>query len=196
MIPVPVGQVGSTKSVVVNERGKLFKMTFKYLNFKKQPYFIHQKLLKSGKVSYTCKKDHKGALSEIPKGYEIYENPNGQVFCRKIQEKIIADKEIKMVKAALKKYCDLIHVKVDVKKNIISIWDANGILPGLYSNYQSSLRFVLVDKQKRLFNAERFCYLGRIDDWITLYDFTESSLDEVMKETLPHLGKDSFFELM
>ena len=171
-------------------------MAFSYTNFKNQTYYIHGNPTKSGKVKYTCKQNIDEALESIPKGYEIYENPNGQVFCRKVQEKVIADEEVIMVKAALKKYCDLIHVKVDVKKNIISIWEANGILTGLSSNYQSSLRFVLFDDQKRLFNAERFCYRGGIDDWITLYEFTELSLDDVMKETLPHLGKDSFFELM
>ncbi len=55
------------------------------------------------------------------------------------------------------------------------------------------MRFVLVDKEKRTFVAQRFCYLGSVDDWI---DISEAGkLCDLACAYLPHLGKDSYFDL-
>ena len=59
--------------------------------------------------------------------------------------------------------------------------------------YSSNMRFVLIDKEKRLFNVQRYNYRGSIDDWINI-DFFQP-LEELVEEYVRHLGEDSFFEL-
>ena len=36
-------------------------------------------------------------VDKVPDGFEIYENPNAQVFLRRIQPKIITDEEVALV---------------------------------------------------------------------------------------------------
>ena len=59
--------------------------------------------------------------------------------------------------------------------------------------YSANMRFVLIDKEKRLFNAERYNYRGSIDDWMNIDYF--QPLDELVKKYVKHLGQESFFEL-
>ena len=61
------------------------------------------------------------------------------------------------------------------------------------ATYSPMMRFTLEDKEKRLFSAERFCFMGGIDDWI--YIGTDDSLNKQAKKYIRHLGKESFFEL-
>ena len=54
------------------------------------------------------------------------------------------------------------------------------------------LRFVITERTKRLFAVERVCFTGQ-SDWIRLETLPLSAA--VMKY-LPHLGRNSFFDLM
>jgi hypothetical protein len=56
------------------------------------------------------------------------------------------------------------------------------------------LRFTLADQAKRTFYAERWCYLGSIDDWVDIG--AAGQLSSLVKQTVPKLGSDAFFELM
>jgi hypothetical protein len=60
--------------------------------------------------------------------------------------------------------------------------------------YSTMLRFTLVDAGRRLFDAERWCFRGSIDDWIE--PGGPKPLDALLKTYVPHLGQESFFELM
>jgi hypothetical protein len=61
-----------------------------------------------------------------------------------------------------------------------------------YSRFTPILRFTLNDTETRDFHAERWCFRGRIDDWI----FVDSGKLADLAETLiPTLGTDAFFEL-
>ena len=54
--------------------------------------------------------------------------------------------------------------------------------------------FRLTDPAERLYSADRWCFLGSIDDWFPLaYD---QPLDKLARQYLPHLGDESFYELM
>ena len=55
------------------------------------------------------------------------------------------------------------------------------------------LRFVLVDAVERTFGVERMCYLGSIDDWITL--LPTGPVEDLARRLVPTLGTDEFFEL-
>jgi hypothetical protein len=56
------------------------------------------------------------------------------------------------------------------------------------------LRFTLVDEEKRLFDAERWCFRGSIDTWISLAG--PRPLETHARKYLPHLNRESFFELI
>jgi len=58
--------------------------------------------------------------------------------------------------------------------------------------YYPLLRFVLVAKRTRRFAVERVCFSGE-SSWIRL---EELPLAEAVTKYLPHLGRDSFFELI
>jgi hypothetical protein len=59
--------------------------------------------------------------------------------------------------------------------------------------YSPMLQFVLTDKANRLFEMQRYCFLGSIDDWITISD--EDELPRLVKAYVKHLGEESFYDL-
>jgi hypothetical protein len=61
------------------------------------------------------------------------------------------------------------------------------------ARFSPILRFILIDPEERKFIAERWSYLGNIDDWI---DMGESGkLEKLARRLIPKLGSDDFFEL-
>ena len=150
----------------------------------------------------------------IPDGYEIYENPNTQVFLRRKRTPIITDEEMAIVKSGMQQYCRLERFIIDVKKNAIIIYtpdqdvdllvDTFGSLQSARSTnakaivekfltYSPMLQFILIDREQRLFETQRYSFLGSIDDWMTI-DY-EGKLPKLVKTYVQHLGEDSFYEL-
>jgi hypothetical protein len=121
-------------------------------------------------------------------GYEVYENPDAQVFLRKEVPRLVADDEIAIVREGLCKCAKDRRCMADVhERHIVVYYSERGDL------YQKVLRVTLIDEDHRRFAAERWCFLGSIDDWIPL-----SSCDDLSKLVQyygPHIGKDSFYEL-
>ena len=161
-------------------------------------------------------------VEKIPEGYEIYERPeNAQVFLRKKQRQLITDIEKHLIKQSMRKLKSSRRYLVDYKTKFITIYEStsdsadvksmlggfinNMLPPGVNAdatlnaladisdqNYTAMLRFCLVDKKKRQFTAERFCFRGSIDDWIHLDG--PDSLKDLCKKYMPILGTDEFFE--
>lgn len=190
-------------------------MTATYTNRKGKTYYLHQGETKLGNPKYFFSLHDEGNLVEaIPPGYEVYENPNGQVFLRRTKTQIITDEEVAVVEAGMRQYCRIEHFIVDVKKNAIVIYapdqdvdllaDKLSFLPGSRETkvkavmervltYSPMFQFVLTDKAKRLFETQRYCFLGSIDDWITIGD--EDELPRLVKAYVKHLGEESFYDL-
>ena len=121
----------------------------------------------------------------MPDGFEIYENPRGQVSCRRIRPKLITEQEIEVVREAIRKCGKQFFAVVDVKgKDVI-----------VYEDEHPCLKFTLYDDDKRLFETSRWCYRGSIDDWLPLF-CDPKPLSELAKNYCPHIGEESFFELM
>lgn len=56
-----------------------------YTNSKNIQYYLHKGKTKTGKDKFYLSQKKEGAIDELtPKGYEVYENPNGQFFIQKI----------------------------------------------------------------------------------------------------------------
>jgi hypothetical protein len=63
-----------------------------------------------------------------------------------------------------------------------------------HGRFTPVLRFILDDEARRTFRAERWCYLGSIDDWIDIG--SPGPLDRLARQMVPKLGTEAFFELM
>jgi len=73
-------------------------LSITHVNRKEKTYYLHIGKTKTGKDKYYFSLKTNGPLAEtIPDGFEVYENPDAQVFFRKIQPKLITDIEKAMV---------------------------------------------------------------------------------------------------
>jgi len=189
----------------------------KHINRRGDTYYLHEGKTKTGKPMYFFSMKPEAALDFIPEGFEVYENPNAQVFLRKILVPVFTPEEIETVKSGVKEYAQVENIIVDVKaKNIIVyVCDQNtnelerildmGIFPlgrdGLLAKetikrvltYSPIMQFVLKNAKTREFMVERWCFRGSVDDWIELDDGTD--LKKLVKTYVPHLGQDSFYDL-
>lgn len=185
-------------------------MAFNYTNFRGDTYHLYKRITKKGNPSYYFAKSSKGdPVDTFPSGYEIYEEPNGKVYIRRKQKLQFTEEEIQAVQEGMKKYCQITDYKLDVKDNFIYIYTVIPskdtvstqlleILGGKdipsVKNYDTDMRFELIDPDERIFSVHRFCFLGSVDDWIELEDSTD--LSYLVKEYVVHLGQDSFFDLI
>jgi len=185
-------------------------------NAQGQTYYLHQGTTKTGKPKYYFSMESGGPLADaIPEGFEMYENPNAQVFLRRIPPKLITDEERQIVEDGMRKYAEVQDYKIDVKGNAIVVYTADqdietladvfkDMYPGPAANtqlrtllrqgirYSPMLQFILDDERCRTFLAQRYCFRGSIDDWI---DIGYGPLTTLVKQYVKHLGKESYFDL-
>jgi hypothetical protein len=156
----------------------------------------------------------------IPEDCEIYERPeNGQVLLRRARPQLIGDLEKRTVEEGIRKYARLAHFIVSIEDDSIVVYlpdlDASeasklmedfGLAAGSgvmddrvrrvvqRSRYSKTMRFVLTDPRRRRFTVERWCFLGSIDDWVFLAG--PAALPNLVRKYVPHLGQESFFDLV
>ncbi|MEW5803220.1 MAG: hypothetical protein AB1847_14075 [bacterium] len=192
-------------------------MPVTYINRKELTYYLHIGKTSTGKDKYYFSTKSDGTLAEtIPDGYEIYENPNAQVFLRIIQPKLITDMERTVVETGMEKYSKEKDYKIDIKKEIITIYIADqdkNILSDLVQSalpnksketiakifereitYSPMLRFILTDEEKREFITQRYSFIGTTDDWI--YIGRPDSLENLVKKFVKHLGQESLYDFL
>lgn len=187
-------------------------MALQYTNRRGQTYILHQGTTKTGKPKYYFSLKTEGNLIDaIPEGFEIYENPNSQVYLRKIQPKVFSDRELEIVNQGIKKYSKVKHFIIDVKDKTIIIYLADEDvlnMPAILSpfvgrdtslkhletllTYGPMMRF-LKRKNSKSFGVQRWCFRGSVDDWIDLDEGED--LESLVKKYAPHLGQESFYEL-
>jgi hypothetical protein len=63
-----------------------------------------------------------------------------------------------------------------------------------HARFAPVLRFILEDADKRTFATERWSWLGDIDDWIEIA--VAGPLARCLRQTVPKLDTDAFFDLM
>jgi hypothetical protein len=196
-------------------------MPVTYTNRKGVTYTLCRTTTKTGKARYVFVRDPTGreTVAKIPEGWEIRESVNGIVSLAQAREYHLLPEEVEVVQAALDAHPKTHNYRLDVKPERLVIYeregpDADALFEALqscggvgvssdlkqrlrddlerYSRFTSILRFILTDAETRDFRAERWCFRGRIDDWI----FVDSGKLADLAETLiPTLGTDAFFEL-
>ena len=75
----------------------------------------------------------------------------------------------------------------DPRSNLEFMTTLRGVI-----QYSPMMQFVLDDKEDRLFTAQRYCFMGSIDDWI---DIDYGQLAKLVRTYVKHLGNESYFEL-
>ena len=192
-------------------------MPITHTNAKGKIFYLHQGTTKTGKPKYHFSMQSEGTLAEsIPAEFEIYENPNAQVFLRRIPAKIITDQERQVVEDGMRKYADVKDYKIDIRGNVIAIYTADQDMATLVAivrdphasseenarrrqllresiHYSELVRFMLIDDRRRTFVTQRYCFIGSIDDWIDIG--RSGKLAHLVKQHVKHLGKESYFNL-
>jgi len=189
-------------------------MNIQHITRTGKAYYLHIGQSKSGKANHFFSTKATGNLADsLPAGYEVYENIRGQVFLRRPPPKIITDDEIALVRQTLDNHAEEWRYKIETKKNAIIIHEASDSFAALQqiaplwksrqelkdyairrANYMAVMRFVLVDAEKRLFLAERFCFRGSVDDWIDIGGGL-GQLPMLLKKFVRHLGHESLYDL-
>lgn len=209
----PAQKAKRAKLKIIPKRNEQASVT--YTNRKGKVYFLHVGKTKKRNPRYYFSTRENGHLAtEIPEGYEIYENPNAQVFVRKIVPKLITDDELEIIDRAVKKHARPNAYRLDVRGEAVTVFEShqrrtsNEGFPLFFSmarmqewydrhaHFTAVLRFILEDEEKRLFAAERYCFLGSIEDWMPLLCGGPEPLKHLVEKYVPHLGEESFYELM
>ena len=98
-------------------------MPVTYVNRYRDTYYLHAGKTKTGKPRYWFSTKAEGDLVHaIPEGYEVYENPDAQVYFRKIVPQLVTLAEIAVVKYGLERYAPDQHCLVDVRKADIIVY--------------------------------------------------------------------------
>ncbi len=186
-----------------------------HINRKGDSYYLHQGVTKKGNPKYYFSRRKEGTLVDaLPEGYEIYENPNAQVFLRRILARMFSKEEISIVRNSVEKLSALKDFKIDIRKRAIVVFEPDQDLDLLsetisrYSwqdsleikrmlkptvTYSPTMRFVLEDEKEREFRVERMCYVGPDPDWLFL---DVGDVKNLAKKYCFHLGRESFYELI
>ena len=140
-------------------------MPVTHVNRKRDTYYLHAGKTKAGNPRYWFSKSTEGDLVDaIPEGYEVYENPDAQVFLRKIVPQRVTPFEVDVVRKGLERYAPGQHCLVDVQGEHIVVYHAERIkldlekfgfgireLPPSYRSYMKVMRFTLADEDDRTF---------------------------------------------
>ncbi len=195
-------------------------MAITYQNRRGDTYHLLVGKTKTGKPKYyVSKKSGENTVDILPDGYEIYESPeNAQVHVRKIRSTAILPFERELVVAGVQKATGRSHFFVEADGDYLLIyWPATdpaavdsmfGRLLGATSvlshtmaewtrqqtRYEPLMRFVLVQAEDRQFVAERMCYRGGGEFWLDIS--SRGELAQLVAEYTPHLGQESYFDLM
>jgi hypothetical protein len=188
-----------------------------YVNRKGDTYFLHKGQTRTGKPKWYFSMRTGGDLVEsIPDGYEIYENYMAQVFLRTIVPTLVTKAEIEQVEGRIRELANVRYFLVEGKGDTITVYLANretGYLEDMLASkfgfadregfaaamekhltYLPHLRFTLADEVQRRFVVDRWCFRGSIDGWFSLHG--SGDLATMVKKYVPHLGQESFYDLM
>ncbi len=176
-----------------------------------RPEHVGANLLLATAYTFTASPKGQPAVA-IPDGYEVYENVEGQVFLRKKFAVLVSDAELAVIQNALRAHGPAWQYWVEVGKNTVTIHEAGGDMDSLsdmcrefqgrgltdderrrHASYMAVLRFTLVDPESREYVTERYCFRGSVDDWIHIAG--PDLLAPQCREFIPHLGRESFYDL-
>lgn len=194
-------------------------MPVTYTNRKNVTYHLGQTVTKTGKPRFTFSREPaKQPVEQVPEGWEISESINGLVTLVKAKPKLILADELAAVQIQLRRLPRAVRYQAEVKSSQIIIHENIGpdlteVLAELgrqgvlqdprrverlklieedYARFSPVLRFILTDRERRRFLAERMVYRGE-GYWMTVGQ--EGSISDLASRLVPTLGTEEFFEL-
>ena len=194
-------------------------MPITHTNRKGKTYTLCQTQTKKGDIRYFFTPDPAGKtlVDQIPAGYEIRENVNGQVTLGKARPQIITLPERAAVERAIVRHPKAKNYRVDVKGKQIIVYENIGpdmdailgifqqLMPipqsraealrspeEQFSQFSPVMRFELEDPETRQFHVARMGYSG-YGDWRG--PARRGDIESLAKEVIPLLGTDKFFEV-
>lgn len=194
-------------------------MPVTYTSRKGLTYTLCQGTTKTGKPRYYFAREPKDqVLDHLPDGYAISESVNGIVSLIKDRPSQLHAGEIAAVEAQLHKHSKNRNYRLNVKSDRMEIYELVGpdpqtliaalrresmLSPGMverlqaerdrYGQFTPVLRIILAEPERRIFRAERMCWLGSIDDWIDIEP--HGPLEKVARALISKLGTDAFLDL-
>jgi len=195
-------------------------MPIEFVNRRGQKYYLLQGKTKTGKPRYYASRKPEGvSVDRMPDGYEFHENPrDGVLSVRKIRPTKVLPQEREQLVAWARELAGTENARVDIQDDSLVVYAPGGnpsaradLLNTIFggsvadklshlswieanATYLPMLRFSLVDENDRLYFADRWCFKGSIDDWFPLS--SAKPLEMQARAFLPHLMKESFYELM
>ena len=192
-------------------------MAVTYTNRRGVTFFLCQALTKHGKPRYYVAREPKGMpVDAIPDGFRFVEHANGLVFLERERPALFLPEEITSVEAALARHPQPSNYHVRAKRHQIVISESSGLgmdeqTAKIFSAFSSAprgenhiqeimdrqrtflpvLRFSLIDVAQRRFIVHRWCFKGRIDDWIEVG--MEGQMADIAAPAVARLGSDAFF---
>lgn len=189
-------------------------MPFVYTNRKGSTYYLCQTITKTGKTRYYFARELKSApVEEIPDGYQVEESVNGIVSLVKARPQLILPEELACVESALRKLPKAYKYRAVIKNDQIMVYESQSsdfikifahvgltIHQSIAQEFEERdaqfspiMRFILNDAEERIFIPQRWCFRGSIDGWI--YIRGSGKIDLLIKDLIPTLGTDDFYEL-
>jgi hypothetical protein len=193
---------------------------FQHVNRMGDSYRLQSKPGKDGKRKFSFARKLTGEpVQRLPEGYEVREHPeSGQVVLRKLKPSPIRAEEKRLLEQTIRKQARGVLFIVDVDDRALVVYTADmeadarvDLLRQIFpmdaatatkmkadmigrARYMKMMRFTLIDPENRLFNLDRWCFMGSIDDWF----FIEAAapLSVLAGKYVRHLGQESFFDLM
>jgi hypothetical protein len=186
-------------------------------NRRGQVYYLHQGVTKKGAPKYFFAKTvGPGALADMPAGYELAESVNGVVSVRRATDSVIPETDVQFVREALAKVPHLARHVVERKGEAIIVHEPEGgasvdDLGGLAremgvsrqrleaftqrppKRYTPVMKFEPESAGKPgEYVASRMTYRGD-GGWRSL---STGPLSLLVPRLVPHIGRESFFELL
>lgn len=194
-------------------------MPLEYENRRGDRYYVLEGKTKTGKPKFYCAKKPNGLrVEDLPEGWELHENPRDAIVTvRRVRPSHILPADRESLNKWVFRYAGILYAIVEVEDDSLVVYtpdiDPNTPFEVLSmacesrrrpeavrewvlrrANYSPMFRFRLTNPDTRAFCVDRWCFRGSVDGWYCLSG-TES-LAELAREFLPHLDKESFFELM
>lgn len=194
-------------------------MAKEFKNSKGKTYYLKSRTTKKGNITYylTVKLDD-DCLNSLPKEYEVFEKYDMEtLYVRKKVASKFSKEEIASIEKELKNNADIDEYKLAVHGAEIKIYTAekgkgissfmqdsiasaifdkrrSALYEKAFLRYEERLKIQLKEKKDfKEFLVLRYCYRGSVDDWIVID--AGDNLKELAKDTIVHLGKESYFEL-
>jgi len=188
-------------------------MAIEYVNRRGETYYLHEGTRADRRHFFFSKTPSGTPAAAIPEGYEVHEKPGGQVLLRRRIDPLVTPEEFAAVEDGIRR-SNVRHFILELQPKSLVVHTAEppdfgclgadlppeqrSALKALldsprFLTYTAVLRFSLVDRKERRFQVERWCFRGGTHGWIFL---RAGELPELAAEVCPHLGRDSFFDLM